>query len=95
MLTKAQKRRWLKDLRSGELPQGTRMLQNGNGYCCIGVLKKGLVGRDLTWKEKQQLGVAHNLLPASIQGRLVLLNDIKKWGFNKIADWIEVNVKAV
>lgn len=32
------KEQWLKDLRSGEFRQTTKALQNGNGYCCLGLL---------------------------------------------------------
>ena len=40
--------KWVKALRSGEYNQTTETLQNGNGYCCLGVLcllgqKEGVV----------------------------------------------------
>jgi hypothetical protein len=46
---------WTAALRSGDYPQGTCALYNGNGYCCLGVLcelarKAGVV--ELTRNEK-------------------------------------------
>lgn len=39
VLTAAQ-REWVRDLRSGEFPQGKRQLQSSEGFCCLGVACK-------------------------------------------------------
>lgn len=57
-LTKKQKAKWLKALRSGEYSQTTGTLYNENtqGFCCLGVLQHCLSGGKVEYDEENWLG---------------------------------------
>lgn len=102
---KVQIRNWLKALRSGQYSQVKKVLQNDQGYCCLGVAcavitPKVLQGRNgyghlIGWIPSHQ-----NASPAwlknintetneRIKTRLTDLNDIYFFTFKQIADVIE------
>lgn len=46
------KERWVKELRSGNWPQGRQTLNNDDGYCCLGVLCEIALQDDVVSKGK-------------------------------------------
>lgn len=104
MLTKAEKRKWLRALRSGKYKQTEGGLHCSNGYCCLGVLCD--VIDNSKWKEDTnkfdgfKYGRSAAYLPKSIklsrkiQYKLAELNDVEGYNFKEIADYISKNVKT-
>lgn len=101
------KTKWLEALRSGKYKQGQKTLQQGDRFCCLGVLC------DVMGVEKAKFGDDDNpgyafegsataLIPSGpadraglvegTQWALVDLNDNKGKSFAEIADWIEANL---
>lgn len=74
---------WLKALRSGNYKQGYMKLRSGDRFCCLGVLR-----HELNIREFDLVYFVH----PDIQVRLVGMNDVDKWSFARIADWIETNI---
>ena len=81
-LTGEQKAEWIEALRSGDYEQGVEELYDGNGFCCLGVLReltgvktcKGLFGAKFTADiDSEQL--KGECLSPYLQGVLVALND--------------------
>lgn len=102
-ITKAEKKEWLKRLRSGRYKQGVGSLtdvRNGKReYCCLGVLAalrvepSELTGGNLY---AHNLGIPKgacdaipHMLPGTAQSELIGLNDVEKMPFELIADIIE------
>jgi hypothetical protein len=98
------KTKWLVALRSGEYKQGRSVLCGpDNNYCCLGVLAK-VAGRltDRGYfvdKEGEPASTVllyslkgYELVSAEAQGALAGMNDSDRASFNKIANWIEVNL---
>lgn len=72
-MTKDQKRRWVKALRSGKYRQGVAMLKNDIGeYCCLGVARDFCGARQLR-NGTQYLSSRY--LPNDIQRSLAMVND--------------------
>lgn len=102
------KQKWVDALRSGQYQQCTTRLNDGVGFCCLGVLLDVV---DPEWIElDHKFGTArgtmlcesfaseHGLDTGSfdedreIQHQLAYLNDDEQKSFSEIADWIEANV---
>ena len=85
------KQKWVAALRSGEYKQCQRVLHDGVGYCCIGVLEaiSGLA------PEKNAVmigeGIVDRIGGVNYKSALVSLNDNGK-SFSEIADYIEKNL---
>jgi hypothetical protein len=96
---------WIKALRSGKYRQTTECLQDDLGYCCLGVAidisglpvlktENGFIIGEFLPKNVIKF---FNLLNSegkhstSDEHCLAHLNDNKKWSFNKIADYLELN----
>lgn len=94
---------WLAALRSGEHQQGTGQLRIDDCYCCLGVLAKVLEPE----KFESECWASNGHLPTSVEYRafgehtfeieltqetLVTKNDLNKWTFDQIADFIEENL---
>jgi hypothetical protein len=47
---------WVRDLRSGEFQQTTKVLKNGEGYCCYGVLAEQAVAAGILVREQNENG---------------------------------------
>lgn len=102
------KAKWVAALRSGEYKQGTGVLHNGEGYCCIGVFCE--VSADPSWDGEYITGETEegtitrmdNFLPydvtqkykldKEILGVLWRMNDCRGASFAEIADYIESNL---
>ena len=95
---------WVKALRSGEFKQGTGRLQDGDAYCCLGVLclvaeRIGFapaVRRPFDGAEELQgmyLGAQNlgNQISSAIERETSTMNDAGVL-FPEIATWIEANV---
>lgn len=92
------KAKWTKALRSGEYPQGQRLLYKDGAYCCLGVLHRIAVGETppSAWSDKPAiLKFIDDPLPGGGEGcahtRLVAMNDAGKT-FAEIAEWIDANL---
>lgn len=94
-MTKKQKAKWIKALRSGYYKQGKEALclipsVNDRQYCCLGVAQKVLGLKTSTTK----LGmVSCSFLPSIIQDKLVRMNDVDSRSFAYIATYISKHVK--
>lgn len=98
------KAQWIKALRSGLYKQGHRRLRNENNVCCLGILCDGLepnqwnIKMDGTFRHGSERAYPHQRVRrvaglSMFQCRqLAELNDVKKVGFEEIADWIEKNL---
>lgn len=85
------KTEWLKRLRSGKYKQCTRVLHDGVGYCCLGVLHKILYKPKVPklWDESDPPPrFKMNRDTAAILGKM---ND-EGQTFSQIADYIEANL---
>ena len=90
------KRKWVEALRSGKYKQGRDQLQNGDTYCCLGVLcvVAGLPifsgnstdPGNVSYQGIYDLGVHHLTCP-----KLWSMNDSGR-PFPEIADYIEANL---
>lgn len=102
MLTKAEKNKWIKALRSGEYKQGTGELKTSRGaYCCLGVLAKAVVWKRLPehYRSTDLNGLSElpsDILDAKVQETYIDMNDAVPTpkSFREIADHIEVNLKT-
>lgn len=88
-MNKRFKAKWLKLLRSGEVPQARHQLRDGDALCCIGVGFLAEKGRKpginaFTEDVATMIGLSDEH-----QRRLVNMNDSRRWGFRAIANWIE------
>lgn len=101
-LDPVEKQKWIKDLRSGKFQQGRGALRTfDDRYCCLGVKVCRGEWVSSPWsipeyaidggKNRGRLtsSLPTKLLPSSIQGILMDLNDTYEWTFLMIADWIE------
>ena len=103
-LGKTVKRKWLKALRSGEIPQKTSELgQVKTGMCCLGVLayvcgvpenlikNRGSITQDLYNHSKYSLpaSILNIEKGGQLSEKLIEFNDNKKWSFKKIATYID------
>jgi hypothetical protein len=88
-MTAANKRKWLKALRSGKYRKGRRELHTQRGHCCLGVADRefGFAVQSTKFLHK---GVAQQamFLPLDEQEELAQLND-KSAGFDKVIEMIE------
>ena len=97
------KRKWLKNLRSGEFQQGIGYLHNEGRYCCLGVLgaqfhkPKHLDGkvalvyttlRNVPARVKDALGEPWRN-SNDVEDVLIRMNDTQRCSFKRIAAWIE------
>lgn len=90
-MTKKDKVKWIKALRSGEYKQARGILhdEEDNSYCCLGVARKiGLCRASPIMPDK----VSYNFLDSDTQDDLISLNDDENKSFKKIADYIEKNL---
>lgn len=92
-LTKLQKDRWVRALRSGDYKQGGGCLKHAGRYCCLGVLGEleGVLkecAKNLLVNKSSGNAV---FLTLSTQGRLATRND-NGISFSEIADWIEAHI---
>lgn len=92
--------KWCLGLRSGEFEQGSGYLylEDGNHYCCLGVLarQKGLSNDQLNGcavMRKKIGGWIGDDRDGSKQATLEKMNDEGK-SFSEIADWIEKNIEV-
>lgn len=96
------KDKWLADLRSGEYQQAKETLHCPveGGYCCLGVLQMGMMGRvereyhnpdDIRMDPTQDFWDAHPALKWVFKNRYSLMdkNDSGEHNFAAIADHIE------
>ncbi len=89
--------KWIKALLSGRYKQCRGGFQVGAKNCAVGVLLRvARVKREL-WVREVRLGDVLGLtervgLTTSEEYRLLMKNDNLKWGFSKIAKWIEKNL---
>jgi hypothetical protein len=99
------KSEWIKALRSGEYGQCQGTMCDGNGnFCCLGVLEHVAMGGEvevgkLVTSPYKYLPFAQFYEYAGIEkdtavSELITMNDTKLLPFDKIADWIQTNVKA-
>jgi hypothetical protein len=95
------KTNWLNALRSGEYQQGEGSLQpTYDTFCCIGVfciannIKIHPSGNDMVDENGESCGYKNlnDLVGISTTNQLWEMNDVKKFSFNQIADWIEENL---
>lgn len=97
-MTQELKDKWIAALRSGEFKQGRGRLCVAEGgvctHCCLGVLN--VVGALGVPEEGYSLSLVSDIIGLSVtdQDTLIGLNDEARWGFPKIADWIEENVEV-
>lgn len=90
-MNKRFKAKWIKLLRSGEIPQARTKLKDGSALCCIGVGYKALKGRRPAFDNTDT--ACHAIgLTGEQQAALVQFNDGKMWEFARIANWIEKNL---
>lgn len=99
------KAKWLEALRSGKYAQTQKALNDGQGFCCLGVLcdlmnpdgwDSGLWSQDWEAEEPQwcdgDLDSSTRLrvgLSSDSEVTLIRMNDEEKKNFTEIADWIE------
>jgi len=99
------KRKWVKALRSGKYKQTRGRLKARNGaMCCLGVLEHKVLGVPYKWWPDQGIylnsefsytgptyrdTIMQSGLTTPLFKRLADLNDLDKWSFEQIADWIE------
>ena len=90
-MDKKLKARWVAALRSGEYKQCQRVLHDGVGYCCIGVLETILGGAP----EKNAViignGIVEQMGGVLVKSELVGMND-RGASFKEIAGHIEANL---
>ena len=100
------KKRWVKALRSGEYKKGKEYLKQntpkGLRHCCLGVLCEIQHARMTLGTEAYEVGGYCGNLAPSYQKRygvpeeamhkLINMNDVRSWSFNRIATWIEKNL---
>lgn len=91
---------WVAALRSGEYKQCTGQFQEGNCYCCLGVLClaaqkpiQGDLGDNYEFV-RQALNASSPQIPNDPVVILTGLNDTRRMKFPEIADWIEANIPA-
>ena len=97
-LSDLHKRNWVRALRSGKFKQGRSSLRHTTSndeveYCCLGVaceIKITQDGKHPIYGKNFYVDV--DFLPLNIQEQLVIMNDVHKYNFNEIADWIEQNL---
>lgn len=97
-ISKEQIRQWVEALRSGEYKQGKGHLHSKGGYCCLGVFAKAVLGYKDSYLSREKEGPVgvytklEGLLGSRLRATLTDMNDKGK-GFNKIADFIESELK--
>lgn len=96
-LPKNVKTKWVKELRSNKYRQGTGELKflgidNKYSFCCLGVAKECKLTSSRTSFGDRNGFVSQRFLPINVQKKLVDFNDVEKWSFKKIANWIERNL---
>ena len=97
------KSQWLTDLRSGKYKQVTGVLRShDNKFCCLGVL----IDKDevwVKWRSQYETQTGENTslsieylnrygLTINEMDKLITLNDVSRYTFEEIADWIELNI---
>lgn len=97
-ITKDQKDRWVKALRSGRYKQGGGRLcevkkDGTKTYCCLGVLESVVTHRPVgaqgyLRRRSAALGVQSKRIDKNAQSMLASLNDSKGMSFDQIADVI-------
>ena len=107
-MNKSLKKKWTKALRSDEYVQGTNQLVTPCGdydeFCCLGVLAD-VMGAEFEGRDGSLLVAGtpcSTALPKPLrekagfnfgeQSELMNLNDIERWSFKQIADWIDENL---
>jgi hypothetical protein len=104
MLNKELKLKWIEALENGKYKQGRGCLKDNKGnFCCIGVFCDLLDSSKWTetidenmyfYNDKSTYGAMRDILNINIIMKLISLNDLEQWSFEKIAGWIEENVEA-
>ena len=96
-LTQAEKDKWLRVLRSGEIKKGRGFFRGGvNKYCALGALHYAL-GIALEQEKYVPYFHADAKLGRAVADKIWSLNDIAfrdDEDFSRLADWIEANVPA-
>lgn len=87
---------WVKALRSGEYRQTKFNFEDGEGFCCLGVLCK-IAGRqteldDGGHRQDNWRFVEGEIMSTLIVERLVDMNDEIENSFSQIADYIEKEI---
>lgn len=101
-MKKSIKTKWVKALRSGKFVQGKDQLQDGETFCCLGVLATLVDPEQTTWKPgyglfgdcERQGELLGGELSAEVTLKLTTFNDGFPAGngrksFKWIASWIE------
>lgn len=95
--------KWIAALRSGQYKQGFGHLKNQDCYCALGVLgvvcgyENYLIGTHLTPFVIHSGQKLYDYLTAplekiTVEGHIMVMNDIDKKDFYSIADWLEQNL---
>ena len=92
LLSKAQIRLWISDLRSGEFVQTKQSLCDCQGYCCLGVLAQRLGTLEASQESGNEEHVVRGKNVLGHEFQLMTMNDNEGKDFFTIADWIEVNI---
>jgi len=87
-MTKKQKQKWIKVLRSGKYKQGSNHLKLNNRYCCLGVARE--IGVCYRYNLEEFVNIS--FLPIKIQKALANLND-NGVPFEVIAGFIDFAVE--
>ena len=82
-LRKENKEKWVESLRSGKFKQSRGKFKDNGEYCALGVYYN-------IFKADKD-----DLFSTPLYFQIILLNDIKNYSFNEIADWVEENVMGV
>ncbi len=84
------KAKWLEALRSGRYKQGRKYLRDKNNqFCCLGVLcDVGAPGQWYSFSCGSDFGISRGH-----SDMIIMMNDTYGLSFEKMADWIEENIK--
>lgn len=100
MITKEQRDKWVKALRSGEYKQTKERLYSGRGYCCLGVYCKAVEGLKLKRAHIEDADENHEhymridgVIGGENRGMLAEMND-EGCDFPRIAEWIEGHIEC-
>lgn len=88
MITQELKQLWIAGLRSGSYQQGREVLRRNGRHCALGVLVD--IEDQLTHRFRSEAMLMSDM--AHIRTRIICMNDVQRYSFAEIADWIEVNI---